>query len=424
MNQRRSIGIIAAIVFLDLLGFGLVIPQLGVYAKYYDASGFAQGMLVASYSVMQFLFAPLLGRWSDRLGRKPVLIVSLATSLAGHVLFALAGSLPVLFASRLVDGLGGANISTAQAYLSDVTPPERRARAMGLIGAAFGTGFVFGPAFGALAGHWGATHWGPHGGSLAIGGLAALASLATLLLAILKLPESLPPEKRSVHPELPKLVDLSALRHAVERPALARLLAIFLVSTSGFAVLHAIMTYFVVDTLRVDVATETGHAAALTGYVFAWIGLWAVLVQGGGIGPLVARFGEVPLLTCGLFLLAVGLFIMPLAHSLAMLLLFATPLSIGNALCSANLPALLTFHSPANRRGEILGVSHALGSVGRIVGPLVGGALYDWGRPVPFRVGASLCAVAMLVSLGLPRERPDESEVDEAVAAEILAETV
>ena len=167
-TQRRS-AVIYAIIFLDLLAFGIVVPQLGIYAKHFGASALVQGLLVGCYSAMQFLFAPLLGRWSDRIGRRPVLLISLLTSFAGHVLFALAHSLPLLFAARLIDGLGGANVSTAQAYLSDVTPNERRAKAMAAVGMSFGMGFILGPVVGAGLAPWGTHHWGAYGGNLAIG---------------------------------------------------------------------------------------------------------------------------------------------------------------------------------------------------------------------------------------------------------------
>ncbi|NUQ02191.1 MAG: MFS transporter, partial [Armatimonadetes bacterium] len=206
-----------------------------------------------------------------------------------------------------------------------------------------------------------------------------------------------------------RLLDLSALRTAGQRPQLVRLLLIYLVSTAGFAVLHAIMTYFVLDTLQVTVSRAPEQAARLTGYVFAWIGVLAIVVQGGAIRPLVKRFGEARLLLAGLGLLAAALAVLPAAHGLGMLLLVTTPLAVGNALCSANLPALLTFHSPAPQRGEILGVSQSLGSIGRIIGPLAGGALYDVGRAVPFWAGAVLCAVAVVLAAGLPANRPEET---------------
>ncbi|MCC7495674.1 MAG: MFS transporter [Fimbriimonadaceae bacterium] len=396
---------IYAIVFLDLLGFGLVIPQLGVYAKLYGASGLAQGLLIASYSLMQFLCGPLFGRWSDRVGRRPVLLLSLCGSLAGYLLFAFSHSFAMLFVSRLIHGLGSANLATAQAYLGDVTPPERRAKAMGLIGAAFGLGFVFGPACGAILGPWGSHHWGPHGGNLAIGLLASSLSLLTLLLGAARLPESLPPDRRSgdAAPSSPFATASLDLCH--QQPVLTRLLWVFFVATAGFSVLHAILSYHLIDSLRLDVATDTGAAQRFTGYLFTWIGLLAALVQGGLIGRLVQRCGESRLLLAGLVLLAGALALLPWTHSLGQLLLVATPLAIGNALCTATLPTLMTFHSPEPRRGEALGLLQAVGSLGRIVGPVAGGALYGLQRPSPFLLGAVLCAVAALVALGVT-DRP------------------
>lgn len=416
MNRPRSAGLIYAVVFLDLLGFGLVIPQLGVYSKLFDASGAVQGILIASYSVVQFLFAPLLGRWSDRIGRRPVLILSLATSLLGYVLFAMAHNLTLLFASRIIDGLGGANIATAQAYVADITPEDKRARAMGLIGAAFGMGFILGPAFGGQAGQLGVQWWGPHGGNLAIGGLAAICSGVTLLLAIFRLGESLPPEERHASATSLKLLDLDVVRDSPERDALTRLMIIMLISTAGFAVLHAILTFFIIDTLHLDVTTEAGRASKLAGFVFCWIGFLMAMIQGGLIGRLVKKHGETSLMRAGLFLLAVGLSIMPFSHSLGMLYLVTTPLAIGSALNSSTLPALLTFHSPGRQRGEVLGLSHSMASLGRIIGPLMGGWLYDFRTTLPFEIGAGLCLFALLVGLGLRRDRPGEVAPAEADA--------
>ncbi len=416
MKRTRSAGLIFAVVFLDLLGFGLVIPQLGVYSRLFDASGAVQGVLIASYSVAQFFFAPLLGRWSDRIGRRPVLLLSLATTLLGYVLFAMAHNLTLLFASRIIDGLGGANVSTAQAYLADITPQEKRAKAMGLIGAAFGLGFILGPAIGGQAGQLGVHWWGPNGGNLAIGGLAAICSGVTLLLAFFRLGESLPPEERHAAASSLKLLDLSVVRDSPSRQALTRLMIIMLIATAGFAVLHAILTFFIIDTLGLRVADEAGTASRLAGYVFCWIGFLTAMVQGGLIGRLVKKHGETSLMLAGLFLMAVGLSIMPLSHELWTLYLVTTPLAIGSALNSSTLPALLTFHSPGRQRGEVLGLSHAMASLGRIIGPLLGGWLYDLRLTAPFELGAGLCLFALVVGLGLPRDRPGEVAPAEADA--------
>lgn len=408
MNRPRSAHLIYLVVFIDLVGFGLVIPQLGVYAKLFNASGAVQGLLVASYSVVQFLFTPLLGRWSDRFGRRPVLIASLFTTLLGYILFAVAHNLTLLFASRLIDGLGGANISTAQAYIADITPSERRAAAMGKIGMAFGLGFILGPAIGAAAGPLGAHWWGPHGSNLAIGGLAAILSGITLLLALFGLGESLPPESRHTARGSLKLIDWHAVRTSPARDALSRLMIIMFVATAGYAVLHAILTFFIIDTLGLDVTRQTGEASKLAGFVFAWQGLLMAFIQGGMIRHLVKRHGETSLTIVGLGLHALGLGLMPFSHNLTMLFITSIPLACGSALNSATLPALITFYSPAQQRGELLGLSHAMGSLGRIVGPLMGGLLYDKGHMIPFQLGMAICFGAMLISLGLRRDKPGE----------------
>jgi len=404
MKRDKSQGIIFLIIFFDLLAFGIVIPQLGIYARAFHASGLLQGLVIASYSAMQFLFAPLLGRWSDRIGRRPVLLVSLFTSFVAHLLFAWAHTLTLLFASRIVDGLGGANVSTAQAYLSDVTPPDKRSKAMARIGMAFGLGFILGPALGAFVGPWGTHHFGPHGGNLAIGALAASCSAVTLLLAAFALPESLPKDKR--HPaETPlRLVDGDSLRAAWHDHALRNLLLVSMVSVAGFAVLHAILTFFIIDLLHLEVNDAAGAASAQmrTGYVFAWIGVLNFFGQ-GFVHPMAKRVGEIRLLVTGLVLQAVALTLMPLSGGLGMLLLVCAPLAVGSAFCSAVLPALLSLYSPPTRRGEILGVNASLGSLSRIGGPLTGGFLYDFGHYIPFWTGAAMCVLALGLSRALPR---------------------
>lgn len=412
MAGQRRVGIIFLVVFIDLLGFGIIVPQLGVYARLYGASGLQQGLLMASYSLMQFACAPFLGRWSDRVGRKPVLLIALFTSFCGHVLFASARSLAVLFAARLIDGAGGANIATAQAYISDVTPPERRSKMMALVGVAFGVGFVLGPVIGGVAGHWGALHLGAHGGNLAIGAVAVLCSSSTLLLAALRLPESLLPEQRHHAEARVQFIDVAALRTALGQPVLGRLLVIFLVATSGFTVLHAVMPYLIVDLggWKVQEAADMSAAQASLAKVFGWIGVIAIVVQGGATGALTKRYTEARVLRAGLLLMVVGLVTVPLAGSIRGLVGLITPLSAGNALATVVIPALVTFHAPAGRRGEVLGLMHSLGSIGRIVGPLGGGFLYDWGRAMPFWVGAGLCALAFVLALAVPAAAPAVEE--------------
>lgn len=412
----KSKGILYGIVLFDLLAFGIIIPQLGVYAKLYQASGALQGLLIASYSILQFVTAPLLGRWSDRVGRKPVLAVCLASSFVAHCLFASAHSLTTLFLARIIDGAAGGNVAVAQAYLSDVTDEKNRSKAMGMVGASFGLGFLLGPVIGGIAGHFGTAHWGPHGGNIAIGGTAAVLSVLTLCLTLTKLKESLPPEARQTSDKPLKLIDVPALRHVLSEPVVARLLAIMLIGTAGFAVLHAVLPYFVVDLAQLQIHQESDMAAAqlAVAKAFAWMGLIVVLVQGGAMGPLTKRYREATLLVVGEALTILALAYLPTSRSLPMLLWWLTPLAFGNSLAVVVLPSLLTFHAPANRRGETLGLASSMGSVGRIVGPLVGGALYDFGHAMPFEVGAALCGVALLLALGLPR-RPAE-EPSKAVA--------
>ncbi|HYX92832.1 MAG TPA: MFS transporter, partial [Myxococcaceae bacterium] len=220
-RANARLGVLFLVAFLDLLGFGILIPQLGIYAVKFQAAPFTVGLLLSVYSLMQLLFAPLLGRLSDRVGRRPVLLYSIAGSAAGYVLFGLAQSLGLLFLSRIIDGISGGNISTAQAYVSDVTTGEDRARGMGIIGAAFGLGFILGPALGGVLG----AAWG----NLGIGLFAAALSAINWVLAFVLLPESRRPgtvtRTRSVAPALPML----------KVPVVGLGLVLFLVFTTAFS---------------------------------------------------------------------------------------------------------------------------------------------------------------------------------------------
>ncbi|MBF5044936.1 MFS transporter [Aggregicoccus sp. 17bor-14] len=405
-----SLGVIFSIVALDLIGFGLLIPQLGVYAVKFGASPLSAALLLSVYSLMQLLFAPWLGRLSDRYGRRPVLLVSLAGSLAGYVLFAFAHSLPLLFVSRVVDGVSGANIATAQAYVADVTRPEERARGMARIGMAFGLGFVLGPALGAQLGYW--------GGNLAIGLFAASLSGLNLVWAFLRLPES----RREDSAPAPQRTVRGA-SGLLRLPVVGAALALFLLFLTAFAQMEGTFSVFVLSRFLAQgpVALEAGggglfalHARApeallreaslRTGYLFAFVGVLSAALQGlygrmaargrrrhgGRAGP-----GEAGLAVVGLAGVTLGLALLPLAPSYALLFLPMALLALGSALVNPSLSALVSLHAPAGRQGEALGAFQAFGSLGRILGPALGGLLFTQAGPsAPYAVAAALCLVA------------------------------
>ncbi len=274
-QRKAALRVILVTVFLDILGFGVVIPQLGVYSTQFGASGIVIGLLASSYSAMQFLFSPFWGRLSDRIGRRPVLLWSIFGTGVGYILFALANSLPWLFASRLLDGVTGANISAAQAYLSDITEPDERAKTFGLFGAIFGIGFVLGPMIGLGLSNL-PTMWGiAWGGNFGVGVFTASLSFINWLMALRRLPETLPPHVRALNaerhaqnqenPKQWKIIDIAAFSHALKLPGLSLLIPIGLLATLAFANMQGTYTPFLIvsyirPTVQKEIKTDTDAA--------------------------------------------------------------------------------------------------------------------------------------------------------------------
>jgi multidrug resistance protein len=355
-DNRKAMTIIFSIVFLDLMGFGIVIPLLPLYAEAYAPKPIEFGLLFAAYSSMQLLFSPLLGRWSDRIGRRPILILSLFGSVIGYILFGLARSLAVLFASRIVDGISGANIGTAQAYVADITPPDRRARGMGMIGAAFGLGFILGPAIGGFAVKLGESWPG-----FIAAGLSGLACLATVLF----LPE---PRHTEAGDRVARRVELGALREAFRRRQTAVFLVTVFVATFAFSNFETTFSQFLHD-----IHGLSPHQVSLA---FVYIGILMAIVQGGLLGSLVRRFGERTLAVFGGALLASGFVLLPLPASIKTVFLALVPVSVGVGLVNPSLSSLLSRSTPGDEQGGTLGLSQSMSSLGRIIGPICGQLAY------------------------------------------------
>ncbi|HEV2736833.1 MAG TPA: MFS transporter, partial [Longimicrobiaceae bacterium] len=341
--KRSPLAVVFLTVFLDLVGFGIVIPLLPLYAERFGAGPVGVTWLVAVYSLMQLLFAPWWGSLSDRVGRRPVLLVGLFGSAASYLLFGLAGSLAMLFVGRALAGIMGANVGVAQAYIADVTAPEERARGMGLIGAAFGLGFILGPAIGGALSHFG--HAVPFFGA------AALAA-ANGLLALFRLPESLPAERRSAHPagSGPR-ARLRALAAAAANPRLRPLYAASLLATLAIAAMEA--------TLSLWADRRWGLSPAEVAYLFAYVGAVAVLVQGALVGRLARRLGEHGLALAGALSLAAGLAAIPLASSAWLLALALAAFAFGHGTLTPALSALVSRAAPGGEQGRLLGVSQS-----------------------------------------------------------------
>ena len=378
-------GTIWSAVALDLVGFGIVLPILPLYAEDFGASPTDIGLLVACYSVMQLVFSPVLGRLSDRVGRKPVLLISLVGTAVGSLVLGLAGSLWVLFLGRIIDGVSGASISVAQASVTDVAPPEQRARLLGLLSAAFGVGFVAGPAIGGLA---------SLGGPEVPFFLAAAIAGANALVALRRLPETKP----AAAPATPTTTEEQLPPVRTWSPLLVRLVVANFVAMVGFTAFEA--TFALLAEHRLDLGT------AAVGGVFAAIGVVIVGVQGGLIHTAVERLGEDRALRAGLALNAVGLLLVAAAETWLLLVPALLVLTVGQGLASPTLSSLVAGRAPEHRRGAVLGVTQSAGSLARVIGPLLGGVLFEHaGIPAPYLAGAGFVALGLvLVTVAVQRE--------------------
>ena len=361
-------------VALDLVGFGIVAPILGRYAERFDASGVEVGALFASFSLAQMVFSPVLGRLSDRIGRKPVIVVSLVGTCIGSLVTGAAGALWVLFLGRIIDGASGASVAVAQGAIADIAPPERRAQLLGMLGAAFGVGFVLGPALGGLA-----ALGGPHVPFF----VAAAVAGTNAVVAAVRLPET-----RGTRP--PARESDAAERHVLRTPALTSMAAVSFVSVLAFAGFEA--TFALLGERRFDL-TE-GSAAVL----FLFVGVLLTVVQGMVIGPLTERFGSLRLMGTGLVVVAAGMFAMSAATSWWLLIVALALLALGQGVNGPSNTTLVTQLAPPERRGEALGYVQSAGALARIAGPLLAGVLFDEvGIASPYVVGGVLTLLAAVL---------------------------
>jgi DHA1 family tetracycline resistance protein-like MFS transporter len=381
MGPRRTLSTLFLIVFTDLVGFGIVIPLLPLYAEHFHPSAWVFGLLMASYSAMQFVFSPVLGRLSDRIGRRPVLLVSLAGSIAGYVLFALAGSMTVLFASRLIAGLCGANIATAQAVIADTTPPEGRARGMGLIGAAFGLGFIAGPALAGVLLQLSVTApgWG-----------AASFSAIAFGMALAFLPETRRAGGESAAPRFASPFARLARGWADRR--LAPLLLLGFLIVTGFAGFEVTFAQFLHG--RLDLPNDR------VSFMFVYVGVLAAIVQGGLMGRLSRRYGEARLVMAGLLSITVGLTALAATHRLWPLLAILVVVSFGAGVVTPSLTSLVSRSAGHDEQGAALGAFQSVGSLARVVGPFSAEvALGRWGVGAPAAFAAGLALIAAVAAL-------------------------
>jgi len=403
---RSPLAIIFITILIDLIGFGIVIPILPLYADHFGASATTVGFLLAVYSAMQFVFSPLLGKLSDRIGRRPVLLLSILGTSLGFLIMGLANALWLLFLARILDGVTGGNISTAAAYIADVTPPEERSRGMGLIGAAFGIGLIIGPAVGGLMSRI----------SMAAPFLfaAALAAANAVALFFL-LPESLKEEHRD---QARRTSILQMVNESAGWQLQGVLLTAFF-ATLSFSMLTATLALF--TNKNADFLYDATH----NGYLFAYMGLIGATIQGGLMGRLSRAFGDKTLAVAGALLTAAGLFLLPVSPNLSLLALACTAIGMGNSLLTPTLNALASKAVDATSQGSVLGVMSSVGSLARILGPPFGGWLLSrdvareaghFGR-TPYWTSAIIMLVgfAIALTLGTSRVRAPEPEPAESL---------
>lgn len=381
-SARSQLLVVLFTVFIDLVGFGIVLPILPFYALKFGAAGVGFGAVVSAFSLMQFLSTAVLGRLSDRIGRRPILLATMLVNFAGYILFAFAGSYAALLISRVVCGFASGNISVAQAYIADVTEPAERSRGMGALGAAFGLGFIVGPALGGLAHHY--------GGAAAPGLVAAGLSLANFVSASIILSESLAHEHRT-HREM---WDFGHLGEAFRRAPLRPLMALWGVIPFAFA------GYTVLLPLHAEEAF--GWQERDLGYFFAVVGLTAAVVQGYVFGKLVRRVGERALVRVGTAGMAVAIAMVPWLGTSGALYAWTIVLAFSNSITAPALTGLASVYAGPAEQGAILGAAQSMSALGRLTGPAVFGALYDLTAAGPaFAATGVLMAVGTLVSLAL-----------------------
>lgn len=417
-EARRGVFVVWFVILLDLLGFGIILPSLAYYVTIFPLPqaavdfgaqfGFTRpeavfvGLLQTAFSLCQFVFAPLWGRLSDRVGRRPVLMASVGGFSLAWLMFAFAPSLLVLLLARALAGVFAANLSTAQAYMADVFPPEKRAKGMGLIGMAFGIGFVFGPAIGAMLVskpvlglfYTEGTEAYVHGHLLVPALFAAALSASAFVLALTRLRESLPPERRQNPAE--RKGQIAELLEALKRPAIGPMLIVNFVTILGFAALEVMFSQFNKDHLQLPQSTNM--------WVFTCVGVTLAIVQGGLIGRLTKRLGSPKVLLVGQLGLAAAMVVfgwqVEIWHDGGVLWVILISIGIGffNGLCNPSVLSIISTHAKKTAQGGTMGFAASSATLGRILGPLLGGTIYaKFGPQWPFTAGAALILLGMMV---------------------------
>jgi DHA1 family tetracycline resistance protein-like MFS transporter len=431
-TKKPSVLVIFLTVFIDLIGFGIVVPLVPLFSQKLvepmfgvdtTMSGLMIGVIISSFSAMQFVFAPIWGRLSDRIGRRPVLLGSTLAAAGSYVLFAISCAMDnhhlglwLLIAARIFAGICGANITVAQAYIADITPPETRSQKMGLIGMAFGLGFIFGPIIGGVSLHY-LGHSGP--GWIAAGLCAANFLLALFILGESRAPSSAPMAQRP---------HLAQWRHTLTQPKIGLLIIVFFIATFCFSSFESTLPLLVSDNFQLDITTDETSATTVV-YLFAFCGIIGAFVQGGLIKRLVKQLGEPKLIAVSLVFTGVSLAMLPWIKGSTQLnwgILFQPEgrawlfmlsalalLAIGSSLTRPPLFGLLSNLTSADEQGANLGVAQAAGSLARILGPIFATTTLHWHPLIPYLTCTAVMLVTAVIFASLmgPRPRPADSPI-------------
>ena len=387
-QSPRRLGVLFSVIVVDLIGFGIVVPILPFWSDHFGANGALLGLLLASHAAMQFLFSPAWGRLSDRIGRRPVMLITIAGTAISLLFLGLADSLPQIFLARVLSGLFGSNISVATAYLTDVTDEADRTRWMGMIGASFAVGFTLGPPIGGLLARWG------HGVPMLV---ASAMAAVNFIWAVAALRE---PARRTDRPTSNMTSRLDVLRE----PVLARICFVYFLFSVAVTQLET--------TFALLMLHRFGFDALGVGLVMLGMAVVMGGIQGGAMKRLAARFHERRLILVGLCLMSLSFLVIPMPRTVGFLMLTLILAAVGRGISQPPMMSLVSQRADDASRGIVMGVFQSCASAARVVGPLIAGALYDQGQGYPYWLAAFLVAIAALTAIkiqNVEKQDPEES---------------
>jgi multidrug resistance protein len=396
--KKSPLMIVFMTVLLNLIGFGMVIPLLPFYAMHFGADAFIVGSLTATFSLSQLIFTPMMGALSDRIGRRPIILLGLLVNAIAFIVTGIAGALWVLFIGRAINGFGSSSMGAANAYIADVTTPENRSKGMGMLGAAYGLGFVIGPAIGGTL--------GSINQSLPFF-VAATLTLINLVLGWFMLPESLSVELRQVAQRNKRISTpfsvLQGIFRALLRPDLRLPILVFFFFNVAFTGFEVLMPLFA--------QRRYNFTSQDYGYLFAYMGVLVIIMQGGLVGVVVKKMGDYKTLRLGLLILAIALVFIPLGNILPLVFFVLFFLAIGQGIATPTSTAVISITSGAQEQGEILGISQGVGSLARMLGPLIGGFIFTaFGEVVPFMCCSAVMLLALVLALPMRGDVPEPAQ--------------